>query len=486
MRLKSAILQVMDRDQLKRALDDLELNADRRNAKVMTQRLSRARRANPDFLLERLSEPQVKEVCEELGMPSRGRRAELIATLLAPGSEALRDDEGPESAGENEEDAPRGAPEQYSAELPEGVEDLVLEPEETGGADTLTEPFNSANIRIEAKTMTVDLLVKRIQQSEIDLSPAFQRQAGIWKDVAQSRLIESLLVRIPLPAFYVDATNDERWLVVDGLQRLTVFRRFVADQSLRLCGLEFLHEYDQYSYSELPRPMQRRIDETQVTVFLMLPGTDPGVKFHIFKRINTGGLPLSPQEIRHALFQGPATEMLQRLVNIDAFHRVAGESLQAQRMTDREMVLRFLAFILTPPQEYPGGDLNSFLNTAMETINKSSQSQIETLEKRFVRAMETAHGIFGNDAFRKRTARDAPRKPISKALFEAWSVNLDRCRDGEIERLLARCETLKSAFIELMVNDRDFAQAISQGTGDKAKVQKRFGAIRQIIDEVLS
>ena len=108
--------------------------------------------------------------------------------------------------------------------------------------------------------------------------------------------------------------------------------------------------------------MQRRIAETQVTVYLIQPGTPGEVKFNIFKRINTGGVPLSPQEIRHALNQGAAAEMLRELAKHPAFVRVAGGSLRDQRMTDRECVLRFLAFCLVPYVKYKTGNLDSFLS----------------------------------------------------------------------------------------------------------------------------
>src|SRR6266852_5027276 len=138
-----------------------------------------------------------------------------------------------------------------------------IDQEDIENDERITEPFDPALIRVDTRPMTIDLLRLRIEDQELDLAPGFQRKGGIWKDDAQSRLIESMLVRIPLPAFYMDATNDEKWLVVDGLQRLTTLKRFMIDKQLRLSGLEFLKSLEGKSYDELPRHYQRRIAETQ-------------------------------------------------------------------------------------------------------------------------------------------------------------------------------------------------------------------------------
>jgi hypothetical protein len=360
-----------------------------------------------------------------------------------------------------------------------------VEVEDTSGEEKITEPFDPALIRVDTRPMTIDLLRSRIEYQELDLAPGFQRKGGIWKDEAQSRLIESMLIRIPLPAFYMDATNDEKWLVVDGLQRLTTVKRFMIEKVLRLRGLEFLTHLDGKSYDELPRNYQRRIAETQVTVYLIEKGTPDAVKFNIFKRINTGGLPLSAQEIRHALQQGEATKLLAQLADSNIFKQAVDDGIRDDRMADRECVLRYLAFTITPYTTFTK-DFDSFLNKAMADINKMSEQQRKHLQDQFERAMVIARDLFGKDAFRKRYSEGASRQPINKPLFESWSVNFNQLSDEQVQVLENRKHALRKKFIVLM-NDssRKFNESISSSTGDPKKVRLRFEAIAQLIEEVL-
>lgn len=360
------------------------------------------------------------------------------------------------------------------------IEDVDVDSEER-----IIEPFDPTLIRVDTKPMTIDLLLSRIAYQELDLQPGFQRKAGIWSDGVQSRLIESTLIRIPLPAFYMDATDEDKWLVVDGLQRLTTLKRFVIDKTLVLQGLEFLTQLNGKGYDALPRNLQRRIAETQVTVYLIEKGSPDEVKFNIFKRINTEGLPLSAQEIRHALNQGNAAQLLTGLANSDEFKKAVDYGIRDDRMADRECVLRFLAFTITSYTKYDK-DFDSFLNSAMAQINKFSDQELENLACQFRRAMLAARDIFGSDAFRKRYKETASRMPINKPLFESWSVNLNQLTDEQLQLLKERKDILRKRFIDLM-NDRNigFNEAVSLSTGSRMKVQLRFSVIEQLIKDVL-
>ena len=348
----------------------------------------------------------------------------------------------------------------------------------------ITKPFDPSQIRVETKPLSLDSLLARIENDEIVLQPDFQRKE-VWKDDARSRLIESILIRIPLPAFYMDATDDDRWLVVDGQQRLSTLRRFVIEESLRLRGLEFLDEFKGCSFSELPRPFQRRIRETNVTVYLIEKGTPSSVKINIFKRINTGGLPLSPQEIRHALNGAPVTLMLRDLSESNAFRHATRNKIPTDRMADREYITRFLAFVLSNPSNFNAPEMDGFLNEAMSRINTMDEGERLALSARFQRAMTLSSQVFGKYAFRKYYSSEDRLKPINKALFEAWSVNLDSLSDEEAHRLISHKDKLFEQFAVVM-HDRAFEQAVSQGTGDISKVRLRFATILKLIRDTIS
>ncbi|MFY0216570.1 DUF262 domain-containing protein [Bacillus cereus] len=348
----------------------------------------------------------------------------------------------------------------------------------------LVEPFDPKKIDITMKPMTLDLLIKRMKEHEINLDTKFQRQHGLWGKIEQSRLIESLLIRIPLPAFYFDGTNDNNWLIVDGLQRLSTLNSFVVNQDLALENLEFLSQFHGLYYKDLPRQMQRRIEETQVTAFIINPGTPSQVKFNIFKRINTGGLTLEPQEIRHALNQGIPADFLEDLANNPDFKKATCNLIKTDRMQDREFVLRFLAFNITPYTLYTP-DLDKFLNNAMEILSTLSKEERSQLQLKFEKAMVASYKLFENDAFRKRYNKSDKRKPINKALFETWAVNLGNLPLTDINILTERKNTLIESFIKELNTNKKFENSITTGTSQPNSVRIRFETVIKLIKEVL-
>ena len=376
----------------------------------------------------------------------------------------------------SEEESTAGS---VSMPVDDGVEPEQEEPER------IKRPFDPEKIKVRTHNIVVNLAVSRIDHNEIDLAPDFQRMAGIWNDERKSRLVESLLLRIPIPVFYVAADQNENWSIVDGVQRLSTIHDYVKDK-FPLNRLEYLTRLDGRRYSELPRPMQRRIGETQLVVNVIEPGTPEEVMFNIFRRINTGGMMLNGQEIRHALHPGPVRRYLKELAEIGEFVTATNGSIKSNRMADRECVLRFLAFHIDPWEEYSANDIDGYLGHTMATINRMEPNKRMAIGNDFRKAMRSASDIFGRFAFRKRYRVDDKKlRPVNKALFEAWGVGLARRSDNEIAAL-AKCRThVIDGFLTLMNKDREFETAISNSTGAPARVRKRFGAIDALIERCL-
>jgi hypothetical protein len=344
--------------------------------------------------------------------------------------------------------------------------------------------YDPDEINIFTREPTIEQLLRRINEEALDLAPDFQRHANIWKPEAKSRLIESILIRIPLPAFYIDATDEDKWLVVDGLQRLSALKQFMSDKTLRLCGLEYLTNLEGKSYDEIERRYQRRIEETQVTVYLIEKGTPPEVKYNIFKRINTGGLPMTPQELRHALNPGKATKFLAQLATSNEFQQVTKLSkLRKMRMDDREFILGFLAFTLTSYKNSQAEKRNLFLSKALSKVNNMSEQELQVIENNFTKAMIAAWQIFGKNAFRKISQHQTKMFPINKALFEVWSVNLSLLSDDQLDILKQHKEQLIEKFRNYVDSDGEFLTSISQAA---EKIEYRFRIIEKIIQEVLA
>lgn len=354
-----------------------------------------------------------------------------------------------------------------------------VEEEDTSYSDIIENPFDPKKIDITTKQPTLDLILKRLKNNEVDLKTFFQRSANLWDKTKQSRLIESILIRLPLPAFYFDGSDDNKWLVVDGLQRLSAFKNFIVDNKLKLQNLEYLTQFNDCTFDDLPRDLKRRIEEHEITVYIINEGTPREVKFNLFRRINTGGLSLTPQEIRNALNQGTPTKFISSLAEIKEFKKF---KINPNRMLDHDFVTRFLAFYLFPVSKYKP-DLDNFLNKAMGVLYSKTNNELTKIKVDFTKAMIRADKLFGKYAFRKRYRVNDKRYVINKALFEVWSVLLAKLNDINYNNLYAKKKSLNNDFIELLKTDKDFEKAISTSTGDPRNLKKRFEKIEMIINK---
>jgi len=248
--------------------------------------------------------------------------------------------------------------------------------------------------------------------------------------------------------------------------------------------------------------LRLRLRETQVAVHIVRYGTPEAVRFNVFCRVNAAGGPrLTGQEIRHAMIPGDrepdsaatpdgdrepgsARELLARLAESQEFGEATGWSVSNERMADREMALRFLAFRLRPPSGYREPDFDRFLTDAMHRANALTPDQKKAHRIAFNRAMDCARDLFGEHAFRKYRRGQAGRAPVNKALFETVAVNLAALDDDQRRRLVTSRDAVLDGFFDLM-EDWDFERAISIATGDPKKVRARFDAVERLFRGVI-
>ena len=352
--------------------------------------------------------------------------------------------------------------------------------EENINMDRNVTPFDPSKIDIKMDKITVDSIIKRIKNDELEFDSSFQRKAGLWNSKQKSQLIESIFLKIPLPAFYFDASDDDKWQIIDGLQRIGTIKEYVVDKSFALTGMEFLRDLDGLKFDKLPRSLQRRIEETNLNAYLVNPSTPKNVKFNIFKRINTGGLILEPQEIRNALYQGQATKFLLELSQSEAFISATDHSIKTSRMLDREFCLRYIAFTQLSLENY-SGNLDEFLNHAMDFLNEKNKKELSHIKDNFERTMLNCERIFGKLAFRRLNTEER-RGPVNKALFDAWSVVVLNLDSSQVNALVHNKKALLKEFTNLCY---DYAFQNYIRASDKYSVQSRIKEIKCLAEKII-
>ena len=371
------------------------------------------------------------------------------------------------------------AGEEYFESQATGVELEVADP----SPPEEPEPWDPEKIRIHTKHYSLRQVVDMIADGDLDLAPDFQRHY-VWKERQRSGLIESLLLGIPLPSFYFNEDDTGQLQVVDGVQRLTTIYRYVKDPKFKLGAVAYLHELEGQGFDDLGPLFRRRLTSAQFVAHVIDPQTPYRVKFDIFRRINTGGSPLSAQEIRHCMSKDRSRKFLKDLVEDRSFKIATGGGLNNHpRMADREVALRFVAFRLFTPNEYAQhASFDEFLGFVTKRLDDPAGENIDQLRTDFVRGMNNSYAVFGEHAFRKWPWHSTQKSPINRALFESWGTVL---ADYDETAVRGGAKDLVKRGREMMTTDQDFFDSISGSTGDVRNVRTRLDKVREAAEETL-
>ena len=340
-------------------------------------------------------------------------------------------------------------------------------------------PLDDIMVRNEARTVRETVI--RINNGRYIMDPDFQRDF-IWDISKQSKLIESCIMRIPLPVIYVAESPDGRIMIVDGLQRLSTFRRFL-DGEFKLTKLGDNHPLEGMSFEALPIHLQERVEDTQLTLHILDRSAPDRARLDIFERVNSGE-PLTRQQMRNAIYNGPGTRWLSRMAAHDGFQLATGSSLNAKTMRDREAINRFAAFHLLDWKSYANGDMDGFLARGIVCLNSLSEHSTHAIDRDFLDSMRRNHELFGRHSFRKSLRQEeasAYLTVINISLFDVLSFIFARISD---ETLKASAEGIRRKIVRLVADD-NFGHAITYSTNSTHQVRTRFEMVQDACAEFL-
>lgn len=340
-------------------------------------------------------------------------------------------------------------------------------------------PFDPNDIDVDISVVNLGSVLEQLEYEEIDLNPEFQRSSDVWSTVQKSRLIESVLLGLPLPSFYFsEDPRTGKLMIVDGLQRLSAFKDFWVKKNLVLHDLQFLPNLEGKSVDDLDRAQIRRIKSLKVTLNTLRKGTPANVKFVIFQRVNTAGIPLTSQEMRNALYQGKATELLKRMVHADSFKQATDNRVKNRRMADCDFSNRFVAFFLM--EEQYEGELEPFLADALESVNKMSQNEVDDIFIAFDNSMKICYELLGKNVFRRPDPEGTGFLRINKSIFDSLSVNIAKLNNLEQKKLLSNKDLFVDK-IRKLFTDKEFVWSVTTGTAKVPQVVHRFSKINEMI-----
>lgn len=353
--------------------------------------------------------------------------------------------------------------------------------------------YPARNIKIDRVQFSIFELKRRYDKGLICLDPDFQRNE-VWSTRQKSELIESVVMGIPLPLIYLAETMEGKLVIVDGRQRLTTFFRYL-DNEFSINGLKIMTELNACKFRDLENDAKKskyatEIEDFQLVIQIIKYPTPDRVRFDIFDRVNRGGTPLNNQEMRNALYQGPATRLLNELAASDAFKDATGHSVSPLHMKDKYIILRALSFYLwkkdilkkrNGEKVVYRSDIEEFLGYSMEYLNWVDDDSREKLKSLFFKVMKRCYDTLGENAFRIPTD-SGRRRPVSMTLFESlfYFVTLIEEKQREVP------EGAERKALDDMLEDAVFLDALTYNVDSAVHVQNRFDTVEQKCKEIMN
>jgi len=363
-------------------------------------------------------------------------------------------------------------------------------------ADEEYEDFGTVNaftpMRFTTMQRKVRDLLSDFASKDLDPRPSFQR-GYVWDKTRASRLVESILLNVPLPLVYTAEELDKTEVVIDGQQRLlSVFGfirgKFPKDEStFRLQGLKLIKNINGKLYDQLEDSEKKAIQNHLFQIIKISSESHADVKFEIFERLNSGSVTLNAQELRNCVYRGNFNDVLREMASKEDFRKLLGSSNVTSRMQDCELVLRFLAFYEKTYLNYLAG-MKSWLNDFMNEFRNIPAEKTEAFEGAFKQAISLSYSVFGEKAFRKFRPGKANNpageweSQLNRPLFDIVMWGFTRFDKNQV---MANADAIREALIELLTTDNTFLDTITSAVGDKNKTQYRFELWHETLRDIV-
>ncbi|HOV22545.1 MAG TPA: DUF262 domain-containing protein [bacterium] len=329
-------------------------------------------------------------------------------------------------------------------------------------------------------------LYRQYQKGNLELRPEFQR-LQVWDNTKSSRLIESVLLEVPIPVIYLSEESDSKYSVIDGQQRLNAFIKFL-ENNLRLSGLTILTELNGKRFQNIPKNLQDKFENATIRIIEIRKESNPDVKFEIFERLNTGAVQLNAQELRNCIYRGNYNDLLKELAEDKDFQFLLGLKEPHYRMQDRELILRFFAFFHTTHLKYTPS-MKHFLNKEMEKYRNLNNAEEKELRTVFKKSVGLSKSVFGDKAYRRFVSGSSKdpngyweTRKINKGLFDIVMFGFAMYEENQI---VPNSDQIREKLIWLMTHDLEFIDTITVTTDRKDKIHTRFDKWLSTLKEIV-
>lgn len=353
-------------------------------------------------------------------------------------------------------------------------------------SEALELPELKRKVYTEQGDPEIESLYRKWKDGDLDIQPDFQR-GFVWDIIKASRLIESILLDIPLPVIYLSQEKDRREYVIDGQQRLTSFFSYIDGKlpdpqlpfgkDFKLNSLNVFSELIGKYFKDLPKELQKKIRYYKIRTITFRKESEQDLKFEVFERLNTGSVSLNDQELRNCIYRGKYNDLLWELSEDKTFRELLRIKKPEKRMRDVELVLRFASFLHSTYINYKP-PIKKFLNSDMEKYRSISEKDAQNLKTAFKNSISIIKSLLNENAF-KRFHKGNERQPDGyweKKQFNAslYDILMDSFARLDKNTVYQYLDSIREAYIELMTNDQEFIDSIELSTSSTQAIQTRF------------